>query len=97
MRKYVATAAVAACVAVPTMFGLLGVRSKDLEEITQRNCAAINQLVTKRNEAAVKGRAIAESLFVQSRQGQPEQTPAQRKRTEQFLDSLYYKLEPIEC
>ena len=97
MRRYLIVIAVFACVAVPITFGLLSVRTSDLKKVTERNCAAINQLVTKQNEAAAEGRAIAETLFQQAQQGQPEQTPAEPRRTERFLDSLYYTLEPIDC
>jgi hypothetical protein len=88
MKLLIAVAVVAAIV-IGVTFLLLGIRSNDLERISESNCQAINGLIDQQNSQASAGKRAVMDLIRDANAADPTPpTKAEREATEKFIN--YY-------
>jgi hypothetical protein len=89
VRKTLLTAAVAACIAVGSVFAFVGIRSNDLEDLSHANCVSINE--------ANAATADVFRLLQKAAAENPDRTALDKERADKFFKAVYARLEPRDC
>lgn len=94
-HRLIVTALAVAAMALGIVLAVIGVRGNDLARIADANCQSINRLIERRNTAAESGRETMRRLLTTNR-AEPL-TAKERRQLEEFLDALFYTVQPSDC